>query len=357
MDFGLSDEQRLLQQTVERFLAAENDPAALRRRFDAQVELDLSFWKGFADLGLGGLLVPEPHGGAGLALVDACLVAETLGAAAAPLPFLAHTLAGLAISRGGSDAQKREWLPRLAAGDVLASVALAEAGGRWLPEDWTLAGGAALSGEKEHVAAAADAGLLVVGTAGGGLALVETAGPGVAAEPFAGADRTRRLSRLHLDGAPCEALPGAHVAQHLRDAGLVLLAADAWGGARSCVERSVAYAQGREQFGTTIAHFQAVKHQLAEMALRVEPSRGLVWGAALALDREGPDAERLAALAKAHLTDGYLEVARDAIQVHGGIGYTWECDIQIFFKRAMFDRAFLGSPALHRERAARLARW
>jgi alkylation response protein AidB-like acyl-CoA dehydrogenase len=137
----------------------------------------------------------------------------------------------------------------------------------------------------------------------------------------------------------------------------VLLAADALGGATRCVESSVAYAKTREQFGVPIGHFQALKHQLANMALEVEPSRALVWFAAHAFDALPGDAPRAAALAKAHLGDVYAQVARDTVEAHGGIGFTWECDVQIWFKRALFDRAFCGTPAEHRERAARLAGW
>jgi alkylation response protein AidB-like acyl-CoA dehydrogenase len=358
MDFGLSDEQRLLQDTVEKFLAKENDAPQLRARFDADEAFDPTFWRGIAELGLAGLVIPEAHGGAGLALLDAALVAETLGRAAAPGPFLGHTLASLALALGGSAEQQQHWLPRLATGDAIATVAFAEPGGGWQPEDWRLAGGAALSGEKQHVLAGAHADLCVVGTAGGGLALVERERGGWVAEPFPGVDRTRRLDTLRFDTAPCEALPGAvAAAPRVRDAGLVLLAADAFGGASRLVELTVAYANTREQFGVTIAHFQALKHQLASMALEVEPGRALYWYAAHAFDQAPEDAPRMAALAKAHLGDRFLQVARDAVEAHGGLGYTWECDVQIWFKRAIFDRTFLGSSAVHRERAARLAGW
>jgi len=357
MDFGLSDEQRLLQETVGRFLAQENDASRLRARFDAEQELDPKLWKGMLELGLGGLLVPERQGGAGLELLDAALVAETLGYGAAPGPFLGHSLAGLAIRLGGSPAQREEWLPRLAAGDRLWSVALCEGGGLWQPEQWELKGEERLSGVKLHVPYAQQADLFVVGTQGGGLAVVEKGAPGLDVESFAGVDRTRRLGQLRLHETPCQLLPGAGAGAHLRDAALSLLAADAFGGASRCVEMTVQYAQTREQFGVTIGHFQALKHQLANMALRVEPSRALYWYAAHAFDQLPEDAPRAAALAKAHLTEGFMDVARDCVEAHGGIGYTWECDVQIWFKRAMFDRAFLGTPAVHRERAARLAGW
>jgi alkylation response protein AidB-like acyl-CoA dehydrogenase len=358
VDFGLSDEQKLLQDSVAQFLAKENDATKLRARFDADEALDAGLWRGMAELGLAGLAIPEVHGGAGLELLDAALVAETLGQFAAPGPFLGHTLASLALALGGSAEQQRAWLPRLATGDALGTVAFAEPDGGWQPEEWRCAVGRTLSGAKAHVPYAGSADLIVVGLAGGALALVERAGGGVVIEPFPGVDRTRRLDQVRFEGAACAELPGgAAAAKRVRDAGLVLLAADAFGGASRLVELSVEYAKTREQFGVTIAHFQALKHQLANMALEVEPARALHWYAAHAFDQVPDEAPRMAALAKAHLTDRFLQVARDAVEAHGGIGYTWECDVQIWFKRAIFDRTFLGSPAVHRERAAQLAGW
>ena len=357
MDFGLSEEQQLLQQTVAQFLGNENDPNQLRARFDGDEELDRGLWKGMLELGLGGLLIPENYGGAGLTLLDAAVVAETMGHGAAPGPFLNHTLAGLAIALAGNDAQRERWLPKLAAGDALGTLALAEEGGVWGPEEWQIPSAESLTGEKLYVPYAEQADVLVVGTAGGGLALVERGAAGISVEPFPGADRTRRVAGVSFADTPAEVLPGAGAASRLRDAALVLLAADAFGGATRCLELSVAYAQTREQFGVTIGHFQALKHQLANMALEVEPARALYWYAAHAFDNEPEQAERTAAVAKAHITDRFMHVAREAVEAHGGLGYTWECDVQIWFKRAMFDRTFLGSPAVHRERAARLADW
>ena len=356
MDFGLSEEQQLLQATVSQFLANENDPNQLRARFDADEPHDPTFWKGLMELGLGGLLVPEEHGGAGLQMIDAALVAETMGFAGAPGPFLGHTLAGLAIALGGSDAQKRAWLPKLATGDALGTVAFGEEGGSWLPEQWSVAGDA-LSGTKCHVPYAAQADVIVVGTRGGGLALVE-AGDGTTIEAFEGVDRSRRLYTVAFDGAAAEALPGGtDAASRVRDAALILLAADAFGGACRVVDMSVEYAKTREQFGVTIGHFQGLKHQLANMALETEPARALFWYAAHAYDDVPEDRERMAALAKAHITDRFMHVAREATEAHGGIGFTWECDVQMWFKRALFDRAWLGTPGTHRERAAQLAGW
>jgi alkylation response protein AidB-like acyl-CoA dehydrogenase len=356
MDFGISEEQALLQQTVADFLAKECPIGRVRELFDADAAHDPALWKGLCELGLSGLLVPERFGGAGLGLVDLALVAEVLGRAATPGPFLGHALATVAIQEGGSDAQKERWLPRLAAGEALATVALGEPGARWEPESWTAAiGGGRVSGTKSFVLGGAAADLLVVGAAGGALALVEPGAGGVELAPISGLDRTRRCDALRLASAPCEPLPdGARAAARVRDAGLALLAADAFGGASKLVELSVEYAKTRVQFGVPIAQFQAVKHKLADMAVEIEPARGLFWWAAHAWDALPDEQARAAAVAKAHLSDRFAQVARDAVEIHGGIGFTWECDVQFWFKRAVFDRTWLGDPGHHRERALRL---
>jgi alkylation response protein AidB-like acyl-CoA dehydrogenase len=358
VDFGLSEEQQLLQESVGQFLSKENDATRLRARFDSEEPVDPALWRGMAELGLAGLAIPEVHGGAGLALLDAALVAETLGRSAAPGPFLGHTLASLAITLAGSDEQQRRWLPRLATGDAIGTIAFAEPESCWQPEEWRLAVGKTLSGAKNFVPNASSADVIVVGLAGGALALAEREAGGLLIEPFPGVDRTRRLDALRFEGTPCEPLAaGTRAAGRVRDAGLVLLAADAFGGASRLLEMTVEYAKTREQFGVTIGHFQALKHQLANMAVEIEPGRALYWYAAHAFDEAPDEAPRMAAVAKAHLTDRFLQIARDAVEAHGGVGYTWECDVQIWFKRAIFDRSFLGSPSIHRERAASLAGW
>jgi len=363
VNFGLSDEQELLQETVRRFLEERWPTTKLRALFDGDSGHDADLWRGMAELGLLGLLVEEKAGGAGLELLDLALVAEVLGRFAAPGPFLGHCLATLALSLAGSEAQKDRWLPRLSSGEVIATVALSEPGGGWEPADWSATlvpagAGLRISGEKLHVPGAELADLFVVGVAGGGLALVERTAESVRTGAADGVDRTRRVGRVAFEGAAANLLPGGNeAAPRILDAGLVLLAADAFGGASRCVELSVEYAKTRVQFGVTIGHFQAVKHQLANMAVEIEPARSLYWYAAHAFDHLPAESRRHAALAKAHLSDRFMQIARDTVEVHGGIGFTWECDVQIWYKRAMFDRAFLGTPAVHRERAARLAGW
>ena len=359
MHFGLTEEQTLLQETLRGFVANECPPARLREFFDAEQGHDPALWKGLAEMGLCGLVVPEAYGGAGLEVLDLALCCEELGSGALPGPLLFHSLAGLAIARGGSEAQCERWLPQLASGEKLGTVALAEAGDAWDPAQWSLSEKAgSLSGTKGHVPFAKVADLLVIGTAGGGLAVVEQGASGLRAESVPAADHTRPLGELVLEATPGEVLErGREVAPLVRDAGLASLAADAFGAAWALTRMTVEYAKTRQQFGRTLAEFQAVKHQLADMATAIEPARGLYWYAAYACDHLADEAPRQAAIAKAHITDRAVEIARDAVELHGGLGFTWECDVQIWLKRVLFDRAFLGTPDLHRMRSADLGGW
>ena len=356
MHFGLTEEQELLQETLRGFVAAECPPSRLRELFDAGVAHDAALWKGLTEMGMAGLCVPESLGGAGLGVLDLALCCEELGSGALPGPLLFHSLAALAIDRGGSLAQRERWLPGLASGETVGSVALCEEGETWDPSSWSIDGKAGVvTGTKSHVPFAGEADLLVVGTAGGGLGVVERGAPGLRAGPAAGADRTRPVGSVVFDATPFEALEdGVQAAPLVRDAGLCALTADAFGAAWALTRMTVEYAKVRQQFGRPIAEFQSVKHQLADMATAIEPTRGLFWYAAYACDHLPEEAARQAAVAKAHITDCAVEIARDAVELHGGLGFTWECDVQIWLKRALFDRAFLGTPDTHRERSAAL---
>ena len=235
MDFDITEEQELLLGTVAQLVENECPLARVREIFDGDSGHDPEFWKSLVEIGLAGTAIPEEFGGAGLELLDLALVAESLGNGAAPGPILGHSLAGLALLLGGSDEQKKTWLPRLAMGEVIGTVAFAEQGG-WQPDDWTLRTNGTLSGVKNHVPFGSLADLIVVGTTDGGLVLVER-GSAVKTEPIDGADRTRRLDKLSFEGAPFERLPdGQKASGRVRDAGLILLSADAYGGAARCVE-------------------------------------------------------------------------------------------------------------------------
>jgi alkylation response protein AidB-like acyl-CoA dehydrogenase len=356
--FGLTEEQKLLQATLRDFAAKELPPARLRELFEVGSGWDEALWRSAAGVGVPGLVVPEAYGGAGLELLDLALAFEVLGEAALPGPFLGHALATLALVHGGSAAQRDHWLPRLASGECVGSVALGEEADAWAPEDWTLrANDGALNGVKQYVEHAC-ADLLVVGVAGGGLALVEGGADGMQVTPLDTLDRTRTLGCVAFADTPAEELPdGRAAARKLRDAACVLLAADAFGAAWKLIHLTVEYALTREQFGTPLAQFQAVKHQLANLAAETEPMRGLFWYAGHAFEHLPKEAAHAAAVAKAHVTDRAVQVGRAAIELHGGIGFTWECDVQFWAKRTMFDRTWLGSPRSHRVRVAELGGW
>lgn len=358
MNFLLSEEQLALVDSVSNLLRDKCDSVRVHKIFDAEGDavFDAELWSSLCEMGIPAIMVPEAYGGLGLELVDLAIVAEALGRAAAPVPFLGHVLAALAISLGGSDEQKAKWLPLLASGEKLATVAFDEGKARWLPGQWALSATGGLSGIKSMVPNAAEADLILVGVKEG-LALVER-GAGWTTMRSDGADRTRPLDTVTFEASDAELLPdGQAIADRLIDAAAVLLSADAFGGADHCVAMSVDYAKMREQYGQPLAAFQGLRYQLVAMALKTEPSRGLYWYAAHAWDKLPDKSAHAAAQAKAHLTDTYLQITRDTVEAHGGIGFTWEHDTHIFMKRAMFNWAWLGSPSRHRQRAADLAGW
>jgi alkylation response protein AidB-like acyl-CoA dehydrogenase len=333
VNFDLSPEQYLLEETIRSYLLAEHPAAQTLAQSEAagrDAGWDAGAWKGLADLGLAGIAVPEERDGLGLGVLDLAVAAQALGYGAAPGPWLAHWLATLAIVRGGSPEQRARWLPGLADGSARASLVWNEHG--------------------TPVLGARSADVLVV-RADDSLGLA--AASGVTAEPLPGVDYTRPIDTVQVVQPP-EPLPGggAELTAWLRAVGHTLVAADSFGGSLWALEQSVAYAKTRQQWGQVIGLFQAVKHQLADLALLVQPGRGLFWYAAYALDEALPDAVGAAALAKAHLTDVYVQAVRDAIELHGGIGYTWECDLHVYLKRALLNRGFLGDPESLRQELA-----
>lgn len=362
MNFGLSEEQLLLKSTVKRFLEEQCPPARVRAIMESESGHDAALWRGLGDLGITGLAVPGTYGGSGLELLDVALVAEELGYAATPGPFLGSAMATVALLEGGDAAQKERWLPRIATGEAMVTIAFGEAESQWDPGRYTAqASQGKLQATKPLVPYASLADAIIVAAsdaAGPGLWLVERGAPGIEITPLKVVDLTRRLDSVRFTGTPAAKLGASAAAvQRTLDAGCVLIAADAYGGARRCLDMTVQYAMQREQFGQVIGAFQAVKHQIATMAAAIEPALALYWYAAHAFDRLRDQAERHAALAKAHLTDLFDRVTRDAIELHGGIGFTWEFDLHLWFRRAIFDRSFLGEAALHRARAAVLAGW
>ncbi len=316
-------------------------------------------WRGLAELGLPGLLIGEAHGGLGLGLLDAALAAETLGRHVAPTPFLASAvLAPLAISAAGSAEQQAAWLPRFAAGAALAALAIGEAVAGSGGEAGVTASGGRLTGVSAFVIDAAGAEVFIVADRAGGLHLVTAGAPGLSVVPLATIDRTRSLGELRLADTPAEPIGEGRNAEgaltRLRDAAWILLAADMLGASGAMLDQAVAYAKERRQFGRPIGSFQAVKHLCAEMAAELEPCRALVWYAAHAFDAIPEEASLMAVHAKAHLSEVSRFIARTAVEVHGGIGFTDLQGLHYWFKRAGLDRQLLGGPERLRHLAAKM---
>jgi alkylation response protein AidB-like acyl-CoA dehydrogenase len=345
--FDLNDDQRAIASTVDDLLSQKFPLRVVRSIIDDEPGGAASaeeLHRALAEMGVFGLVVPEQHGGFGLELLDVAVVAERLGRSAVPGFFLGPVLAAYALRYGGSPAQQARWLPRLATGELRTAYAVCE-NEQWDAAQSGLGLDGQLCGHKDWVLdEGGDLDLLVVATSAG-LTLVDGDTVGLRRSPLNGIDLTRKVAAVALDGVAHEPLAGgAELARRIGHAARVLLAADAYGGAARCVELAVDYAQTREQFGGPIGSFQAVKHQLADMDLAVEPAQGLYWYAAHAFDHVPADAARFASLAKAHLTERYVEVARRLVEVYGGFGFTWECDAHVFLKRALLDRAQFGSP-------------
>lgn len=353
MDFSITADQKLMQETLVRALAETSSLDRVRRYAADRGDLGADIWGALKDFGLPGLLIPEEHGGLGLKLLDAVLAAEALGRAVAPVPFLGACLAPIALIGGGSVEQQQAWLPGLAAGEVRAAVAISEpiAGAR--DGAGVTAAGGRLTGKALFVEGGLEADLIVVADASGGLHLARSDAPGLTRALMPNIDQTRRLAELTFDGVAAEPLAG-DLLPRLRDAAWVLLAADALGACDVMIEKAVAYAQERKQFGRVIGSFQAVKHMCAEMAAEVEPARSLVWYAAYAFDEGLDDASLCCAHAKAYLGEAGRFVARTATEVHGGMGITDLLGLHFWFKRIGLDRQLMGGPERVRDWAARL---
>jgi alkylation response protein AidB-like acyl-CoA dehydrogenase len=342
MDFGFSQEQELLRQTARSFLEKECPSGFVRRMMDDPTGTTGEFWGKLAELGWLGLIYPEADGGMGLGLVDLTVVLEEMGRAVMPGPFFSTVLlGGLAIREAGSDAQRQAWLPRIAAGEARVTLALLEESARWdaagveVAAKPSKAGGFVLSGTKLFVPDGHSADLLVVAARtakatkddpshGVSLFLVPAGRKGVATTLLPTMDQTRKLAEVALQR--------------------VEVGADALLGPLH---------QGWA-FGKPIGTYQAVKHKCADMLVAVENAKSITYYAAWAADQDAPDAPLAAAMAKAFVSDAYRKVAGDGIQVHGGIGFTWEHDMHLYFKRAKGSEVAFGDATLHRERVARL---
>jgi len=355
MDFSLTPDQRMMQESLARTLAEASSLDRVRRFAGDLSDKGGDIWQAMADFGLAGIAVPEEHGGLGLSMLDAALASEALGQAIAPVAFMGVVLGPIALLRGGTAAQQGEWLPKLASGEVVAAAAISEpiAGAR--DGAGVTAKGGKLSGKAMFVPGGLAAGLLIVADQAGGLHLARGDAAGLSRSLMPGIDETRRLAELTFDATPAEPLGGGpELLTALRDAGWILVAADTLGAAQVMLDRAVAYAKERRQFGRVIGSFQAVKHLCAEMAAELEPCRSLVWYAAYAFDTSPAEASLMAAHAKALTSEVGRFVARTSTEVHGGMGITDLLGLHFWFKRIGLNRQLLGGPERVRELAARL---
>lgn len=361
MEFGLSEDQKLLQESVRGTLEKVSPLERVRKVAEAREPHADDIWAALKELGVPGMLVPEAHGGMGMTLLDAALVAEMLGRYVAPAPFIGTSvMAPIAIAGAGSKAQQEAWLPKLASGEAIAGVAIAEAAAGARDGAGVTAAGGKLSGKALFALDAAEADVLVVADKAGGLHLVKGDAKGLTKVALTSIDLTRTLTELQFENVEAEALSSGDAAATLRrviDAGRVMLAADTLGAGWMMIDKAVEYAGERKQFGRVIASFQAVKHLCAEMAAELEPCRSLVWYAAHAFDAMPDEASLMAAHAKAHTAEIGRFVARTATEVHGGMGFTDLLGLHYWFKRIGLDRQLLGSPERVRHEAAAMQGW
>jgi alkylation response protein AidB-like acyl-CoA dehydrogenase len=356
VDFGLSDEQKMLESSLRRYLDESVPTTRVREILATETAHDAKLWADLAELGAAGVLVPEPHGGSGLGLLDAALVAQSLGHAATPAPFLATGVLAPVALTAGTPAQQAEWLPRIATGRALLGAAFTEAIAKRGDAGLRCAGDR-ISGTALFAIDAGAADAFLVAVDADRIALVPRDAPGLTVTLLATIDCTRRVAELVFENvAPADwiggrgGVPGA--VDRVIAAGRVALAADVLGACERAIDMAVGYAKQRQQFGRAIATFQAVKHLCAEMVAELEPARSLVWYAAHAFDHRPDEALALAAHAKAHLAEIGTSIVRTATEVHGGIGFTSEHDLHLWFKRVGLDRSLLGAPDVIRAEVA-----
>jgi alkylation response protein AidB-like acyl-CoA dehydrogenase len=326
MDFGFNDEQQAIKETAREMLAKRSPMAKVREASEAG-EYDDALWSEIRELGWPGIAISEEHGGQGLGIVELVILCEELGYACAATPFLSNAIAGLVIDEAGSDEQRERWLPGIASGESR--------------------GAAALTREENPIVADAEgAAILAVPEDDRGV-LVEPSDAEI--EPVELIDRTRRFARVSADGGdPLDGETGMYRA-------MVAVAAELTGVAQRAMEMAVDYAKEREQFGRPIGAYQAVSHRCAQMLYDTEEARSLTYYAAWIADAEPENLPLAASMAKARASDAAWRVTADSLQVHGGIGFTWEHDLHFLLKRARVGGELLGTAKQHRERVAELA--
>jgi alkylation response protein AidB-like acyl-CoA dehydrogenase len=361
MDFAFSEEQEFLRSTARDWLAAKAPSETVRSLMETDEGYDEALWKEIAGLGWQAMAIPEAYGGAGFGFLELAVLLEEMGRSLFPAPFLSTVvLAATAIGEGGDDEQKTELLGAIAAGELVATVAVPEGAGPFDVDDVavTYADGT-LSGEARYVVDGATAGVVVVPASVDGelgLFLVERGADGSSVEPLETLDLTRKLAHLGFDSTPVvgrlEAAPAPEVLDAVLATASVAMALEQVGGAAKVLDVAVQYAKDRVQFGRPIGSFQAIKHKCADMLVAVESARSAAYYAAWAIAEGNDEVPLVAPLAKAYCSEAFFMCAAENIQIHGGIGFTWEHDAHLYFKRAKSGETLLGSPAEHRARLA-----
>jgi len=371
MDFAFSDEQEEFRNTLRRFFEEKAPSTEVRRLMETSEGYDLAVWKQMAEeLGLQGIQLPEEYGGQGFGFLELGIVLEEMGRVLFPSPFYATVcLAANAIRNAGSEAQKQALLPGIAAGEMLATLALCEDSGRFDVAGITLeavpdGGGYRLDGHKSFVIDGQVADCLVVaarlagsaGTDGITLVTVRSDDSGVAATPLETMDEIRKQARIEFSGARAEILGDAGagwppLAKTL-DQAVIMLAAEMLGGSQKCLEMAVEYAKVRMQFARPIGSFQAIKHKAAEVLLEIELAKSAGYYSWWVADERQEELAEAASLAKSVCADTFLLAAAEGIQIHGGIGFTWEHDAHLYLKRAKGSEILFGDATAHRARLA-----
>jgi alkylation response protein AidB-like acyl-CoA dehydrogenase len=365
MLFEFSDEHGELRRTVRNFLEKDSDENRVRELMESEQGYDPTVWSRMAeDLGIVGLLASEQHGGAGFGMIELAIVSEEMGRMLLCAPYLSSAvLATSALELAADEAAQKEILPALAMGKAIGTLAFSESASPWdLSAIEMIAqpdgDGFKLSGEKCYVLDGHIANeILVVARADGELALFRVAGDarGLTREALPPLDPTRRIALLRFDRTPATRISSGDASAALEralDRAIIALAAEQLGGAQRVLETATEYAKTRFQFGRPIGSFQVIKHQCADMLVEVEFARSAVYNAAFESEEDSEDAFAAVRMAKSYCSDAYLHAANRNIQIHGGMGFTWEHSAHLYYKRAKASELLFGNPGFHRERLA-----
>ncbi len=355
MEFGLSEDQTLLDETVRGFLADQIPIDRIRALRDEDCPIDRSIWKSIAELGMTGVLVPEAQGGNDMSLLDASIVAQALGHAVTPTPFLSSSIIATVALKSIDHPKTADWLSGIASGEQIVGTAFMELFGRREEAGVSVASGK-LNGKAMMALDACPADLILVAIDSSTLAMVRRDAKGVETTRLPTTDATRCTAEVVLKGVEPEAIfeDAAHAIDRAVDAGRIALAADTLGACESMIEQAVRYAGERKQFNRVIGSFQAVKHMCSEMIAELEPARSLLWYSAHTFDSMPDETPLMACHVLAHVSEIGREIASVSTQVHGGIGWTDEQNLHFWFKRIGVARHLLGGPEFLRARASAL---